>query len=445
VESNETKPQRPVIEGRVGAEADVTPWYRSVTHYQWLILTVASAGWIFDVYEGQIFNIMRSQLLSSTLHVAANDPAIQRYGDISLSFFLLGGTAGGLLFGSLADRWGRKPTMVLTILVYSIFSGVTFFAQSFWQVAALRFLVAMGVGGEWAVAASLVAEVFPARARAHASGIFHATSVIGTSAATWAGLAVGAQWRYAFLIGVLPAGLVAVVIALVKEPESWKRAGIKASSEGTQMGSLKDLMTHPIWGRRAVLGMLLAAVGLGSFWAVTIAGQDLAKHMLLRTGVPLAEAVERAKSAYGYIQTAGGGLGLLAFGPLCVRLGRKRAFTWMLIGAFLIVPITCYGPKTYAQLLMLLPIFGFLTLGMHAGFAIYFPELFPTQLRATGAGFCFNVGRTVAATMLFFSGWLKSRPGMDLRMAISFLSLLFLLGLIVIYFLPETKGQPLPE
>src|SRR5205085_8691678 len=307
----------------------------------------------------------------------------------------------------------------------------TFFAQNLLQVGALRFLVAMGVGGEWAVAASLVAEVFPSTARAHASGIFHATSVIGTWTATLAAVAVSTHWRYAYLIGILPALLVAWVIASVKEPESWKRAGAKARSEGGQMGSFRELLTHPLWFKRALLGMLLAAVGLGSFWAVTVAGQDLAKDMLLRTGVPSAQAVERAKSAYGYIQTAGGGLGLLAFGPLCVRLGRKRTFTCMMIGACLIVPITCYGPQTYAQLLMLLPVFGFLTLGLHAGFAIYFPELFPTHLRATGAGFCFNVGRTVAATMLFFSGGLKARPGMDLRTAISLLGFLFLAGLIV--------------
>src|SRR5205814_5440948 len=151
----------------------------------------------------------------------------------------------------------------------------------------------------------------------------------------------------------------------------------------------------------------------------------------------LPEAVERAKSAYGYIQTAGGGLGLLTFGPLCVRLGRKRAFTWMLIGAFLIVPITCYLPKTYGQLLLLLPVFGFLTLGIHAGFAIYFPELFPTHLRATGAGFCFNGGRLVAASVLVFSGWLKAQPGMDLPLAVTLLSSLFLLGVLLVGFLPE--------
>src|SRR5947207_12053907 len=222
-----------------GATSNATRWYQGVTSYQWLILAIASAGWTFDVYEGQIFNITRNQLLASILHVGVGNPAVKQYGDVFLGIFLLGGTAGGLLFGSMADRWGRKPTMAATILTYSLFSGLTFFAQSLWQVAALRFLVAMGVGGEWAVAASLVAEVFPAKARAHASGIFHATSVLGTWTATVAGLVVGSNWRYAYLVGLAPALLVAWVMASVKEPESWKRAGARVQSQGKQMGSLK--------------------------------------------------------------------------------------------------------------------------------------------------------------------------------------------------------------
>src|SRR5438128_11234280 len=261
---------------------DLTPtrWYQGISRYQWLILAIASAGWVFDVYEGQIFNITRNHLLADILNGIGGEAEIKRIGDRFLGIFLLGGAAGGLLFGSMADRWGRKPTMALTILMYSLFSGLTYFAQSLWQVAALRFLVAMGVGGEWAVAASLVAEVFPAKARAHASGIFHATSVLGTWAATLAGIAVAAHWRYAYLIGILPALLVAWVMASVHEPESWKRAEAKAQMGGDQMGSLKDLLTNPLWARRALLGMLLAAIGLGSFWAVTVAGQDLAKCML---------------------------------------------------------------------------------------------------------------------------------------------------------------------
>jgi MFS family permease len=422
------------------------PWYAGVTRYQWLILAVASAGWIFDAFEGQVFNITRNQLLTDLLQCASTDPAVKHYGDVFLAIFLAGGTLGGLLFGSLADRWGRKPMMAVTILMYSVFSGATFFAHNLWQVGIARFLVAMGVGGEWAVAASLVAEVFPKEARAHASGIFHATSVIGVWVAAMAGLAVGAHWRYAYLISVVPALLVFWVMATVKEPESWQAAGARAASAtGPKMGRLRDLLGDPQWRRRALLGMFLAAVGLGTFWGVTVAGQDLAREILLRNGVPRAVADEKAKFAYGVVQVIGNGAGLLAFGPLCVRLGRRRAFALMHIGAFIIVPLTCYLPTTYGQLLVLLPLFGFLTNGIHSGYAIYFPELFPTHLRATGAGFCFNGGRIVAASVLVLSGWLKALPGMDLRLAMTLLALLFPLGLVVILFLPETKDQPLPE
>jgi MFS family permease len=417
-----------------------------VTSYQWLVLAVASAGWIFDAYEGQIFNITRDQLLSDILGAAATGAALKRYGDIFLAVFLVGGTAGGLLFGSLADRWGRRPTMAVTILMYSVFSGLTFFATSLWQVGVLRFLVAMGVGGEWAVAASLVAEIFPKTARAQASGIFHASSVSGIWMASMAGLAVGAHWRYAYLIGILPALLVLWVRATVEEPETWRAAGVRAAAnQGPEMGSFRDLLLNPRWRGRALLGVLLAAVGLGSFWGVTVDGQGLAKAFLLHDGVAPAIAAQRAKFAYGTIETAGGALGLLAMGPLCVWLGRRRAFAWMHLGAFLIVPATCYLPANYSQLLVILPCFGFLTLGIHAGYAVYFPELFPTHLRATGTGFCFNGGRILAASILLFSGWLKSRPGMDLRQAITILGFLFPLGLLVIYFMPETKDQPLPE
>jgi MFS family permease len=188
--------------------------------------------------------------------------------------------------------------------------------------------------------------------------------------------------------------------------------------------------------------MLLASVGLGSYWAVHVAGQDLAQYVLVKHGMDRAAAIEKAKPAYGFIETVGGLAGLFSFGPLCARVGRKRAFVWMQLAALVIVPVTCYLPRSYVELLCLLPVFGFLTLGMHAGYAIYFPELFPARLRATGAGFCFNVGRALAASMLVFSGWLKTQ--MDLRLALCLMSLLFVVGLAIIHYLPETKDQPLP-
>jgi MFS family permease len=359
--------------------------------------------------------------------------------------FLLGGTLGGVGFGVLADRWGRRPTLILTIAMYSVFSGLTYFADTLWQVGLLRFLVAVGVGGEWSVAATLIAETFPPRARAQAAGFFHATSILGTWLAALAGLAVGAQWRYAYLLGALPALLIIWVRLHVKEPEAWAQARTASSTKGQELGSLRVLLTDPRWRRRALLGMLLAATGLGTFWGVTVAGQDLARAVLIEQGSDPSQAQETSKFAYGIVQTAGGGLGLLAFGPLAVRFGRRRTFLGMQAAAVVLVVLTCYVPATYAQLLFWLPAFGFCTLGMHAGFAIYFPELFPTSLRATGAGFCFNGGRLIAASMLVFSGWLKAQLGGDLRLAMVLLSLLFLPGMLVAWLLPETMGQPLPE
>jgi MFS family permease len=431
-------------------------WYSGVTRYQWLVLVIASAGWMFDAFEGQIFNITRGQMLADLLGSESSTGRVRMWGDTFLAIFLLGGTIGGLAFGSLADRYGRKPMMALTILFYSIFSGLTYFATELWHVAVLRFLVALGVGGEWAVGATLVAEVFPARARARASGIFHTTSVCGTWLAAAAGMAVGSQWRYAYIIGVLPALLVLWVRSSIREPERWAavarnrelwrdKSDVARGSERRRSGSFVELFSVARWSRPAILGLLLAAVGLGTFWGVTVAGQDLTQALLLRQGMPPDQAAERAKFAFGIVQTAGGGLGLLCFGPLAERLGRRGAFALMHLMAFAIVPVVCYLPQTYGQMLVLLPIFGFFTLSSHAGYAVYFPELFPDHLRATGASMCFNGGRLVAAPILWLSGMLKGLPGMDLRHAVMILSSMFLLGLVLLVFLPETKGKPLPE
>jgi MFS family permease len=418
------------------------PWYSGITRYEWLVLIIASAGWIFDVYEGQIFNLTRNNMLGDILGQEPGSDEVKKYGDWFLGIFLLGGTFGGLLFGSLADRYGRSSIMIVTILMYSVFSGLTFFATELWHVTALRFLVAMGVGGEWAVAAALVSEVFPKRARAHASSIFHASSVIGTSLASLAAIWVGANWEYAYLIGVLPALLIVWVRIVVKEPEKWQRAREEAKAGTGKVGSFKELLTVAPWRGHAFGAMALAAVGLGTFWAVTVAGQDLAREMLISEGATPEEASQKAKFAYGIIQTMGGGLGLVLFGPISARIGRRMTFILFHVAALAITLVVCFLPNSYTTLLILLPVFGFFTLGMHAGYAVYFPELFPDRLRATGMSWGFNGGRLLAATLLILSG--KMKAAMDLNIAIAWLGGFFLLGVVVILFMPETKGKELP-
>lgn len=425
------------------ALSDNQPWYRGISRYEWLVLIIASAGWIFDVYEGQIFNLTRNNLLGDILGQDPGSDEVKKYGDWFLAVFLAGGTLGGILFGSLADRFGRRSIMIVTILMYSVFSGLTYFASELWHVTVLRFLVAMGVGGEWAVAAALVSEVFPKRARAHASSIFHASSVCGTWLATLAAIAVGTNWKYAYLVGVLPALLIVWVRATVKEPEKWKQARAEAAAGTAKQGSLIELLTVAPWWPRALGAMALAAVGLGTFWAVTVAGQDLAREMLISEGHSPEEASQKAKFAYGIVQTIGGGIGLILFGPISTRLGRKKTFILFHVAALIITPITCFAPGNYATLLAILPIFGFFTLGMHAGYAVYFPELFPSRLRATGTSWGFNFGRILAVPVLLLSGNMKEK--MDLPHAMTWLGLFFLLGAVVVLFLPETKDEELPE
>jgi len=417
-------------------------WYSGVTRYQWLVLTVASLGWVFDAFEGQLYNITRGDMLPDILKVGADDPLVKAWGERFLGIFLIGGTIGGWLFSSMADRIGRNPVLALTILFYSIFSGLTYFATEAWHVGVLRFLVAMGVGGEWAVGAALVAEVFPKQARERAGGIFHATSVAGRWLAAAAGLWVGTEWRTAYLLGVIPALLVLWVRLSIKEPEAWKQAREQKSD---RLGSFAELLGDPRWRSRAVFGALLAMVGLATFWGVVVAGQNIAEHLLKQLGDP--DWASKSKIAFGFIQTAGAGAGMLAFGPLSARWGCKKTFVVMHLAALVMTPVVCWVPSSlgsYALLLVLLPVFGFFAQGIHAGYAAYFPALFPTHLRATGSGFCFNTGRILAAPVLIWlSAWMKA--AFDLRVAVTCLGGFFLLGLVFLALLPETRGEDLPE
>ena len=156
-------------------------------------------------------------------------------------------------------------------------------------------------------------------------------------------------------------------------------------------------------------------------------------------------ATERAKFAYGNVEVVAAGAGMLAFGPLAVRLGRRWTFALYFAASTVVVPLACYVAPSYEWLLVLLAFYGFFTWGLHAGFAIYFPELFPHHLRSTGAGFCFNGGRLLASAVLILSGWLKALPNMDLRLAIVLMATLFPVGLMVVAVMPETRGRPLPE
>jgi MFS family permease len=442
-------------------------WYAGITRYQWLVLLIASLGWVFDVFEGQIFVASMREAMPELLPQGTDTGVISFYNNIALGSFLLGGAAGGILFGMASDRIGRTRTMIFTILMYSVFTSITAFAQSPWQMICLRFLVAMGVGGEWAVASAMVAEVFPKRARAWSLGIFHASSVLGTYMAVAVGAFVVGNpsfgWRWGFVVGAVPALLTVWIRWKLHEPEEWVKAR-KAADEGqgTAPGKLSHLF-RPNLMRHTLVGVTFAAVGLATFWGVHIYGKDLFRRAAEREVLARLEQdadasaqaemlqmkqynIKRAEMIGMFLVTTGGGLGLLAFGPLSEWLGRRGAFLLFHLGAMAssLLLFLVFADAEAGVLYLALPIFGFLTLGMHAGYAVYFPELFPTRLRGTGGGFCFNAGRILAAPVLVLSGWMLKDWGFTPAGTASLLSLLFLIGMIALWFAPETKGRELP-
>lgn len=560
-------------------DIDETPWYAGVTRYQWMVLIIASLGWVFDIFEGQIFVASMNEAMPSLVPAGTDKGTIAYYNQITLAAFLLGGALGGVIFGMLSDRIGRKKTMSLTIIMYSLFTCLSAFSMSWWHMAVFRFLVAMGVGGEWAVASTMVAEEFPQKARARVSGIFHASSVFGTYLAiATATLFIGneqihnwaeeigypsAPWRIGFGVGVLPALLIIWIRRSLKEPESWVKAKSRAQETKTEeMGRIADLFRGDLLVSTLV-GVTLAAVGLATFWGAHIFGKDLLRRdveirdvrnvltasqrdvtlsnlsqyradleaaplpnetengqavreerkkaiaNLKSIGAVLEEmpepseageqqwrkllgtlkdwqglqknsdllkntfekreapvldvlpdraaAIKRWEMLGMFLVTTGGGIGLLFFGPLCERIGRRAAFLFFHLGG-LVIALVCFQLLSgVGVLIAVLPIFGFLTLGMHAGYAIYFPELYPTRLRGTGAGFCFNFGRILAAPILLIRGKLREKPtgeggladllafDLSLEDAASALCFLFLLGVVVLIFAPETRGKELPE
>jgi MFS family permease len=321
----------------------------------------------------------------------------------------------------------------------------------------------------------MVAEVFPRRARAHVGSIFHASSVLGTYLAVAAatliignpGVQAWAQnldwpwltevvnpaslpWRLSFALGVLPAFLIIWIRRSLHEPESWQTARARAALQpGDQMGTITDLFRGELL-RRTLVGLTLAGVGLATFWGAHIYGKNMLRSAIEQQYVAATASIDvtllkRWEMLGMFLVTTGGGIGLLAFGPISQRIGRRGAFLMFQLGGLASALLVFQAIESASVLLVALPVFGFLTLGMHAGYAVYFPELYPTRLRATGAGFCFNAGRILAAPTLFVVGWMQDKRGYALPDAAALLSFLFVIGIVALAFAPETRGRELPE
>jgi len=422
-------------------------WREGVTPYQWLVLFVAWLGWVFDSMDATIYAIVLHPALEELLSGRGGGPVgadeIGWYGGIILSIFLAGWAIGGVLFGVLADYFGRTKTLIATILIYAIFTGMAALAQDWWHLALYRFLTAFGIGGEWAAGAAIVAEVWPEEKRSKAAGILQSAWAAGFFLAAAVNLALkGYGWRVLFLVGIAPA-LVALLVRLwVKEPERWVQAHEQDLRAGGSRIKLPALFQGDL-RRPTMVGSALAFVAVFGLWGATNWTPTLIGALPDLRGadkVALAESVSFAIMALNLGAVAG----YLCFGPLADRFGRRSVFALMCAGSLVMVPLTFLAPHSYGHVLLLLPLLGFFNNGIFSGFPIYLPELYPTRLRATGAGFCFNAGRVLASIGPFLTGFLVAGLGTFGRAA-SAVALIYLLGLAVLPFAPETRGRPLPE
>jgi MFS family permease len=444
------------------------PWYSGITRYQWTVLVIASLGWIFDVYEGQIFVASMEEIMKDLLGPDSTPGQRTSAQHIANAAFLAGGALGGIVFGMLSDRIGRTRTMVLTILMYSLFTCCSALAQNWWQIAVLRFFVAVGVGGEWAVASAMVAEVMPKKARAWSLSIFHGSSVLGQLMAVGAGafLVIDWGWRWVFVLGAAPALLTVWIRWRMEEPQQWVAAQKLGHADASRRTGRIGELFSPAWRRRTLVGVTLAAIGMATFWGVYVFGKNLAlkqaeSQVVARLQLPAdltgearaaalkphAKEIKNAEMLGMLFVTIGGGLGLTLFGTISERLGRRGAFVLYHVGGVTMgwLAFKVFAGASMPVLLPVLVVFGFFVAGPHGGYAVYFPELFPTRLRGTGAGFCFNAGRILAIPALILANYMVKDWGFGVEGTASLLSLLYLLGLVVLIWAPETRGKELPE
>ena len=422
-------------------------WRHGVTPYQWLVLFVAWLGWVFDSMDSTIYALVLQPALHDLLRSPGGGPVttdvIGWYGGIIFSIFLIGWAIGGVVFGVLADHFGRTKALVFTILIYAVFTGMAALSQSWWQLALFRFITALGIGGEWAAGAALVAEVWPEDKRTKAAGLLQSAWAGGFFMAAILNLLMRDYgWRPMFVVGIAPAFVALFVFLWVKEPERWVKARAEElRAGGTRPPKLVELFA-PGLARSTMVGSGLAFVAVFGLWGATNWTPTLIRALPDLHGLGASELTGHVSYAI-MLLNVGALAGYLSFGPLADRVGRRWVFALMCAGSLVMLPITFLTPRTYVHVLLLLPLLGFFNNGIFSGFPIYLPELYPTRIRATGAGFCFNIGRVLASAGPFVTGCLVTVLGSFGRAA-SAVAAIYIVGLLILPFAPETKGKPLP-
>ncbi len=428
--------------------------FDGVTPYHWLVVIIASCGWLFDCMDQRLFILARESALKELL---ADDPnalaSIKTHIGYATTSMILGWATGGIIFGMMSDRIGRVKTMIATLVIYSGFTGLSGLAHSWVDFTIYRFLVGLGVGGMFGAATTLVAESVPGAFRAVALGSLQALSAMGNIIGSLVSLwippgATGyfgayAGWRVLFFVGILPALMVVPIVFVLKEPESWLKAKADAAAgvlRKGNIGSPVELFRDPRWRKNTIVGLFLGVSGMIGLWGIGFFSPELISTAL--RGAPQ-DVVDRVRGLGTALQDVGAFFGMVTFTLVASFLSRRLAFLGALFLSMVVTMFVFHSLHTASDAYWMLPMMGFAQLAVFAGYSIYFPELFPTRLRGTGVGFCYNTVRYLAAPAPILLGYLATL--MTFRSAAVLMSTIYVVGMVALIWAPETQGKPLPE
>jgi MFS family permease len=404
-------------------------WYRQVTSEQRRSLLAASLGWMLDSMDVQLYAL----ILLEVMHSLDMDSGT---GGLLASYTLLASAAGGILFGVLADRAGRTKALIASILVYSVFTAACGLAQTVFQLAIFRILLGIGMGGEWACGAALVAETWPPEHRGKAMGLMQSSWAIGyaVAAAVTALVLPTLGWRVVFFVGILPALVTLWIRRRVPEPDIWLRSR-EHTDAGESIG-IRTIFSGP-YLRNTLLATFMNAGTMFAWWGLFTWIPSYLKLPPEQGGAGLTVV---GSSIWIIVLTVGQWFGYVTFGFVADALGRKRAYLIYLLTATVLVPI--YGStRDPIALLILGPFLAFFGTGYFSGFGAISAELFPTPIRVTAQGLTYNIGRVASAVAPFAVGQLAKSYG--LGMAFNITAAAFLFSAILATMIPETKGKVL--
>jgi MFS family permease len=436
----------------------LSPWYRSVDRDQWRTLIASNLGWLFDGFETYALILTAGPALRTLLE-PATFPQIPAYVGAVVGITLLGWGIGGMIGGVLADYIGRKRTMMLAILAYSLLTGLTAFAFDWTSFAVLRFLVGIAIGSEWATGASIVAEMWPDRARGKGVGLMQCGLGVGFFLASFTWLFVAPlgpeAWRVMFLIGILPALLTFWIRTSIHEPSVWQRADARrrAARQRRRHGealsgeerslirfTIADLFAEPNVRQRAIIVFLMSLATTLAWWGSSSWFPPYLAGLATKAGLPAQQW-----ATYGAITFNLGGLfGLAAFGFLADEFGRKPITLAFFAIAFAMTWVLFWWTDDPSLLLLAAAVNGFFCMGQYSWMPVWLPELFPTHLRATAMAFAFNAPRLIAFLGPLLGGVLIVNLGGYGRVA-TIVACIYVLGFAVTPLLPETRGKTLPD